>query len=87
MLDKRDRLKKFISLEFQKMRIESNLSQERMAEFLMMSPRSYVDLEHGKYLCSTVVFIVFIIQFEINKEEFFDKLKSVLESDENSDAA
>lgn len=56
-------LRAFLSRRFILYRIEHNISQEQMATLLHVSPRSYVDLEHGKYLCSTIVFISFLALF------------------------
>ncbi|MBU5626933.1 hypothetical protein KQI82_09335 [Oscillibacter sp. MSJ-2] len=42
-------------------RKEMGYSQERMAELLHISPRSYIDQEHGKYSFSALSVIFFLI--------------------------
>lgn len=53
-------LKEFLMGRVYDYRIELQYTQERMAEALHISPRSYVDLEHGKYFFSTSTFIFFL---------------------------
>ncbi len=43
-----------------------------------MDERSYIDLEHGKTGCSALTFVLFVIYFIKDKNEFFDTLKSEL---------
>ena len=43
-------------------RKQSHLTQARFSEKLMMDTRSYADLEHGKSLCCTLTFIIYLIQ-------------------------
>lgn len=38
------------------------LSQERMAELLHISTRSYADLEHEKFCCSGMTLVMFLVQ-------------------------
>lgn len=38
------------------------ISQERMAERLRISPRAYIDLEHGKFCGSGLTVIIFLSQ-------------------------
>lgn len=42
-------------------RIQHNLTQAEMAERLCMDERSYIDLEHGKYGCSVVTLVLYMI--------------------------
>ncbi|ANU45177.1 hypothetical protein ADH76_00010 [Enterocloster clostridioformis] len=54
-------------------------SQENMAEFLHVSPRSYIDQEHGKYGFSALTLIYYV--FLLTDEEtliFFRELKNLI---------
>lgn len=53
-------LKKFLSNRVRDYRANHQYSQEYIAELLLISPRSYIDLEHGKYCFSTSTFIAFL---------------------------
>ena len=37
------------------------LTQAQMAELLQMDVRSYVELDHGKSMCSTLSFVLFLL--------------------------
>lgn len=54
-------LRAIFSFGFKSFRKKSNLSQEDMAALLRISPRSYIDLEHAKYLCSTRVLVLYLL--------------------------
>ncbi|MCD7796465.1 MAG: helix-turn-helix domain-containing protein [Clostridiales bacterium] len=53
-----------------------------MSELLRISPRSYSDLENGKYMCSAMVLIYFILYCDIDANDFFGRLKDFLENRE-----
>ena len=42
-------------------RVARQLTQEEMSEKLWISPRSYYDLEHGKYNCSMLTGFQFLL--------------------------
>ncbi len=68
-------------------RITYALSQEKMAEYLHVSTRSYVDQEHSKYGFSAMSFVHYILLLPDNTIiEFFKELRILLEEDENSAA-
>lgn len=50
-----------LSKELKGCRQSRNLTQDAMSQLLYITPRSYVDLEQEKYLCSTCVFILYIV--------------------------
>lgn len=56
-----------IFLEAEFIRIVHAFSQEHMAEALRISPRSYIDQEHGKYGFSAMTLVYYI--FLLNDEE------------------
>ena len=44
--------------------ISKNLTQEKMAEKLAISPRAYIDLEYGKYACSMITCLLFLVRLK-----------------------
>lgn len=50
-----------LSKELKAFRQARQLTQEAMSQSLYISSRSYVDLEQEKCLCSTCVFILYIV--------------------------
>lgn len=60
-------------------RVEHKLSQERMAEILHISPRSYSDQEHERYGFSALSLAYYLMQ--LDDEEillFFKELRELL---------
>ena len=53
-------LKGILSLHFKSTRKQHKLSQNSMSEILHIAPRSYSKLEHGHYLPSACVFILYL---------------------------
>lgn len=53
-------LRIMIRAELWRYRKANGDTQEKMAEKLHVSPRSYIDLEHGKYGVSTVTLMFFL---------------------------
>lgn len=70
-------------------RDEQNLTQEQMSEMLMMSPRSYRDLEHGITGCSLQTYLQFQLclpRDEANRLlEEYEKLREKAENHEDTD--
>ena len=54
-------LKDFLMVRVHSYRLTLQCSQERMAEKLRISPRSYIDLERGKYGFSAATFAFFLL--------------------------
>ena len=54
-------LKSIMHDQLGKARERMNMSQVEFSEMLMIDPRSYLELEHGNNLCSTLVFVLFAI--------------------------
>lgn len=54
-------LRLLFSRRFAKYRASHSLTQAQMAEILGIDTRSYIDLEHGKNLCCTVVLLRFLV--------------------------
>ena len=68
-----------------KARKESNLTQSKLAEKLMMDTRSYVSLEHGKSLCCTLTFIIYLCFFGKDVEELICDLRNIILSSYNDE--
>lgn len=75
----------FFMLRLRAFRAERGISQERMAELLRMSPRSYFDIEHGKYGLSAASLCFFLIA--LSEREVTELLKAFRETVEKSEKA
>ncbi len=70
-------LKSEFRSELLKTRTLLGLTQEKMAALLYMSPRAYSALESGKFCCSVLTFLFFLIHCPY-REEFLNNLISLL---------
>ena len=81
-------LKKFLSQRAYDYRMEQQYSQERMAEVLHIAPRSYLDLEHGKYGFSALTFIFFLLALPENEViKLLQDFRELTERSDHNDAA
>lgn len=64
----KDPLRVYLSADFRSTRKALGFTQARMAEELGIDVRSYADLENGKNLCSTPVFIRYLTKFKKDKK-------------------
>ena len=53
-------LRSYMTRRLTDARKQAHLTQARFSEKLMMDTRSYANLEHGKSLCCTLTFIIFL---------------------------
>ena len=53
-------LKALLSKQLLQYRRRHKLTQAQLAERLMIDPRSYIELEHGKSLCGTLVLLMYL---------------------------
>lgn len=60
----KQRMQRFLAMQLMLFRTEQNLTQEKMAEKLAISPRAYIDLEHGKYACSMITCLLFLMRLK-----------------------
>lgn len=60
-------LQDFLAEQIRRFRAENGYTQEQMAEYLRISPRSYIDLEHNRYGCSAMTFIFFLLMLDIEE--------------------
>ena len=64
----KDMFKAFFGKKAHDFRIEKNLTQECMAELLHVVPRSYVDLEHGRF-CPSGLTIAWFLAAQTDEEK------------------
>ena len=69
-------LKETLHEEIVKTRAELGWTQEQMAEVLEMDTRSYVDLDHGKYSCSVLTFVLFLLYCCADSRALLIKIRS-----------
>lgn len=62
------------------------LSQAKMAEQLLMDPRSYADLEHGRSGCGALTLILFLLYCCPDSSEFLAGIRAILEETKHSAA-
>lgn len=73
-------LRSLMSSDFYDTRKRLNLSQAKMAERLLIDPRSYVELEHGRNLCCTRVFMFYLFRCKTEREPFLLRIEETLNS-------
>lgn len=78
-----DRLKNSFKNELIAKRTELDLSQEKMAERLDISLRSYSDLEHGISFCSALSLINFVNNCNVDKDMLFEMFDKIINDAEN----
>ena len=54
-------LKSVLHVQLMQSRGALGLTQTQMADILMMDVRSYIDLDHGKSMCGTLSFVLFLL--------------------------
>lgn len=76
-------LQDFLRNQILDYRHQNHLTQEGMAEALHVSPRSYLDQEHGRYGFSAMSLVFFILLLsEEDLLKFFKNLRFILEGSE-----
>lgn len=61
-----------------KTRKSEKLTQAKFSENLMMDTRSYASLEHGKSLCCTLTFIIYLCFFCKDVEALVQDLRDII---------
>ena len=74
----KEKLRQKMSTHFQNTRKRMDITQEQMAELLEIDSRSYSDLERGKCLCSTPVFLLYVLNCNVDTIQLFTELKAIL---------
>lgn len=59
-------------------RKSEKLTQAKFSENLMMDTRSYVSLEHGKSLCCTLTFIIYLCFFCKDVDALLQDLREII---------
>lgn len=71
-------LRAFLAGDFYATRKLLGLTQAQMAEQLDIDPRSYSALEGGEYLCSTRVFLWYMLRCKEDPAEFIRAIEAFL---------
>lgn len=71
-------LRALMSSDFYITRKQLNLSQIQMAERLRIDPRSYAELEHGRNLCCTRVFVLYLFRCKQERELFLESIERTI---------
>lgn len=66
--------------ELHNIRKKSQISQERMSELLMMSERSYNDLENSRFCCGGLTLALFLTDVSPDPIGFLKDLREAFES-------
>ena len=72
-------LKNILHEDIIRTRDDLGLTQSQMAEILMMDVRSYADIDHGKSLCGTLSFVLFLIHCCADPIEVLDGISVAFE--------
>ena len=72
-------LKEYLRKYIKETRKSMKLSQEKMAERLIMDARSYADIENGTNMCGTITFIYFLLYVVDDLESVFEGVAMVIE--------
>lgn len=72
----RTALKKMLSTWIGSTRVSLEMTQDEMAEILMMDVRSYADIDRGVSLCSTLTFVLFLIYICPEPTELLNEIKT-----------
>ena len=72
-------LKSFLQQKISQRRIDLDISQEEMGHRLLMSCRSYVDLEHQKCGCSALTLAIYLVYLCPDREAFLNELEEAFD--------
>ena len=75
-------LKAFFHDKLFRSRIDLDITQEQMAERLVMANRAYVYLDHGKTGCSALTLALYLIYVCTDPVEFLNGLQHVFENED-----
>lgn len=74
-----DTLKRVLKMSFRSTRAEMGITQAQMAELLHISTRAYAELEYGRSLCSTSVFVAYILNCSVDLQHLFNEIEAAFE--------
>ncbi|MBQ7875717.1 MAG: hypothetical protein IJ316_00345 [Clostridia bacterium] len=78
-----NKLKEFFCKELIKTRANLGLTQFEISERLALSPRPYIELEHGRSLCSALTLVLYLIYLCPDVEKFLNQVRIIFESDKD----
>ena len=82
------KLKVILSRHLKRTRDRSGLSQDAMSELLHIAPRSYIELEMGRSLCSTCTMIFYLLHSDKSDVlALLDEIRAAFAAEEKGDAA
>lgn len=64
-------------------RAKLRLTQFELSERLSLSPRTYIELEHGRSLCSAVTLILYLIYLCPDTDGFLNRVRIAFEEGKN----
>ena len=56
-------------------KVENELTQSQMAEYLVMDIRSYADIDSGKSACGLLTFVLYLIYLCPDIEELIEEIR------------
>lgn len=65
-------------------KVENELTQAQMAEYLAMDIRSYADIDSGKSSCSLLTFVLYLIYLCPDVDELINEIRLSFESIKNN---
>lgn len=65
-------------------KVENELTQAQMAEYLVMDIRSYADIDSGKSSCSLLTFVLYLIYLCPDIDELINEIRLSFESIKNN---
>lgn len=75
-------LKTFFHEKLFRSRVDLNITQEQMAERLIMANRTYIYLDHGKHGCSALTLALYLIYVCTDPIGFLEDLRNAFENEE-----
>ena len=76
----RTTLKRILCEQIGSTRVSLDLTQDKMAEQLMMDVRSYSDIDRGISMCGTLTFVLFLIHFCPNPILLLNEIQMAFEA-------
>lgn len=76
-----DTLKHFFHMQAKRSRKDLGITQEEMADRLLMTGRAYIDLEQWKNCCSALTLALYMIYVSSDPVQFLEELREVFELD------
>ena len=77
--DYRNALRKTLCNWMGSTRISLNLTQDKMAEVLLIDVRSYSDIDRGISLCSTMTLVLFLVNYCTEPEKLLHEIRTAFD--------